>query len=405
MWAERSCFYHIYPFGMCGDKGFGKIYEAIEQMKYFGADAVYLGPVFESVNHGYDTTDYFKIDRRLGDEEAFKNLCQTFHQNGIKIVLDGVFNHVGREFWAFLDVKHQREASPYVDWFRINWQSNNRYDDGFAYEAWEGCEDLIKLNLRNDEVKKHLLEAVKFWITDYGIDGLRLDVAYCLDKGFIKELRQHTNSLKADFWLMGEVLRGDYNRYMKSELLDSVTNYECYKGLYSSFNDKNMFEIAHSLQRQNNLYAGKMLYNFVDNHDVERIATILKDKRDLELLYTLLFAMPGIPSIYYGSEFGIEGSKKRHGDSAVRPYIENFAQNSLTDYLKSLNELRKTHLALANGTYRQLALTNETLVFMRENAAERVLCGINLGEIEFKYSGEENELVLAPKSAKIMPLN
>lgn len=404
MWAEKSCFYHIYPLGMCGDRGLNKIYEAIEQMNYIGADAVYLGPVFESVNHGYDTADYFHIDRRLGSNDAFRDVCRAFHQNGIKIVLDGVFNHIGREFWAFRDVRQNREASRYKDWFKIKWNCDNRFHDGLAYDGWEGCEDLVELNLNNPEVKDHLFAAVKSWTEDYDIDGLRLDVAYCLDRNFLKDLHSFTKNLKPDFWLMGEVLRGDYNRWMNDEMLDSVTNYECYKGLYSSFNDKNMFEIAHSIKRQDNLYRGRKMYNFVDNHDVERIATILKDRRNLAALYTLLFAIPGIPSIYYGSEFGIEGSKKKHGDAAVRPYIEKFEQNALTEELKKLNDLRKKHSALADGDYQELALSNEVLVFARQNAKERIICAVNAGDKEFAYKGEGGDLLLEPHSAQIIPV-
>lgn len=401
MWAEESCFYHIYPLGMCGDKGFDKVYEAIEQMKYLGTDAVYLGPVFESLCHGYDTKDYFHIDKRLGTNQSFQKLCCAFHKNNIRIVLDGVFNHVGREFWAFRDVREKREDSLYKDWFNIKWSGNNRFNDGFCYDAWEGCEDLVKLNLKNNDVKKHLFAAITSWIQDYDIDGLRLDVAYCLDLGFLKELHQLTKGLKGDFWLMGETLHGDYNRWMNKEMLDSVTNYECYKGFYSSCNDKNMFEIAHSLKRQDNLYHGKMMYNFVDNHDVGRIATMLKDKRNLLPLYTLLFAMPGIPSIYYGSEFGLEGNKKKNGDQAVRPYIETFEQNSLTNELKKLCEFRKKHSALISGNYEELLLNNEVLVFVRENNDERVICAINIGDKDFIYKNEEQDVLLVPHSALI----
>lgn len=402
MWAEKSCFYHIYPLGMCGSCGLGKIYEAIPQMKFIGADALYLGPVFESVFHGYDTKDYFRIDRRLGSNEDFQRLCRELHAKGVRIVLDGVFNHVGRDFWAFKEVRERKQDSPYQNWFKIKWDGNNRFNDGFIYEAWEGCEDLVKLNLQNAEVKNHLFEAVNSWIRDYDIDGLRLDVAYCLDKNFIKELRRLTKGLKSDFWLMGEVLRGDYNVFVNDEMLDSVTNYECYKGLYSSFNDKNMFEIAHSLERQKNLYHDKKFYNFADNHDVSRIASMLKDKRHLEPLYTLLFAMPGIPSIYYGSEFGLEGSKKRDGDRAVRPCVEKFEQTALTMYIKNLNNLRKEHPALYGGDYKQLALSNEILVFERQLPTDRVVCAINAGDKEYVYKLNGQELVLAPYSGCII---
>lgn len=399
--AEKSIFYHIYPLGFCGNEGIKKVINSIEHIKYTGANAVYFSPVFESLHHGYDTSDYYKIDRRLGTNEDFKEVCSALHANDISIVLDGVFNHVGRDFWAFQDVKTHKGNSRYCDWFKLHWNCNNRYDDGFAYEDWEGCDDLVKLNLQNPEVKSHLFEAVRFWVENFNIDGLRLDVAYCLDLDFLRELHNFCKTLKPNFWLMGETLHGDYNTWMNPEMLDSVTNYECYKGLFSSCNDKNMFEIAYSMNRQKSLYGGKFLYNFVDNHDVNRISTNLKDKRDLKLIYTLLFCMPGIPSVYYGSEIGLEGDKNLCGDRVLRPYLENIFGNDLTEHISRLSSLRKENEAFVYGEYKQLQLTNEVLVFSREMNNEKVVCAINIGEKDFRFSGADVEAVLPPKSSHV----
>lgn len=381
--ANNSIFYHIYPLGFCKNKGLDKITETIPHIKYLGCNALYLGPIFESVNHGYDTIDFFKIDRRLGDNEKFKEVSKKLHENDISIVLDGVFNHVGRDFWAFNDVKNLKGYSKYCDWFKLHWDCNNKFNDGFCYDFWEGCEDLVKLNLQNSELKNHIFAAIKFWIEEFQIDGLRLDVAYCLDKQFLKELHTFCKNLKSDFWLMGETLHGDYNQWMNPEMLDSVTNYACYKGLFSSCNDKNMFEIAHSLIRQKSLYNDKFLYNFLDNHDVSRLKSVLKDKRDLKLLYTLLFAMPGIPSIYYGSELGIEGDKEAYGDSVLRPYIDCFYGNDLTEHIAKLGALRKNHESLTFGDFNQIELTNEAFIFSRDNGKEQATIAINVGEKPF----------------------
>lgn len=402
MWAENSIFYHIYPLGFCKNSGIQKVKDIIEHIKYVGADAIYFGPVFQSTNHGYDTADYFWIDSRLGTNEDFKDVCETLHRNGIKIVLDGVFNHVGRDFWAFKDVLQNRENSKYCDWFFIDWSGNNRYNDGFRYLDWEGCDDLVKLNLKNKEVRTHLFDAIKSWVGNFDIDGLRLDVAYCLDKDFIKELHNFAKSLKNDFWLMGETVHGNYNKWMNDRMLDSVTNYECYKGLYSSCNDKNLFEIAHSLKRQDTLYGGKYMYNFLDNHDVNRISSSLKDKRDLKAVYAMLYTMPGIPSIYYGSEIGIEGDKDKFGDDVLRPCLDNLYGNDLTDYINKLSNIRRNNPVMISGKYRELELSSENFVFSRENDNSKAVCAVNISDNDYTAYVDDIEIKIPPKSAKIL---
>lgn len=326
MWAYESVFYQIYPLGFCGapfendgvlEHRILKVNDWIPHIKKLGADAIYFSPVFESDTHGYNTRDYTKIDTRLGTNEDFAQVCDNLHKDGIKVVLDGVFNHVGRGFWAFQDVLKNRESSPYVNWFgRIAFDGNSNYNDGLWYEGWEGNYDLVKLNLRNEDVIQHIFSAIKGWVDEFDIDGLRLDVAYCLDHDFLRRLREFCDSLKPDFFLVGETLHGDYNQIMNDAMLHSVTNYECYKGLYSSFNSMNMFEINHSLLRQFGpeqwtLYKGKHLLSFVDNHDVTRVASILTNEKHLPLIYALAFGMPGIPCVYYGSEWGEKAKKRR----------------------------------------------------------------------------------------------
>ena len=411
MWAEESNFYHIYPLGLCAssernnfdgsiNNSLYKIEEQIEHLKNLGINAIYFGPLFESSAHGYDTADYYKIDSRLGSNENFERLGKKLHENGIKYVVDGVFNHVGRDFWAFKDIKANKKSSNYCDWFFINWNCNNRYNDGFSYQDWEGCDDLVKLNLKNPYVKEHLFNAVKFWIEKFDIDGLRLDVAYCLDKDFMKELHNFTKNLKNDFWLLGEAVHGDYNSLANPEMLDSVTNYECYKGLYSSFNDKNMFEIAHSVKRQENLYKGKHLYSFLDNHDVSRIASSLKDKRDLKLVYSLMFVLPGVPSIYYQSEFGIEGAKS-DGDKALRPKTRYMDYSDLTNHIKNLCELNKKYKSFSYGQYEEIKLTNEFFCFARNLNEENTICAINISDKEEHLNYQGLEITLPPKSEQI----
>ena len=335
MWAYNETFYQIYPIGFCGapvhndgvtEHRILKIGEWAEYLGDLGIGSIILNPIFESDNHGYDTRDFRKIDCRLGTNEDFKEVCEKLHDNNVKIMLDGVFNHVGRGFWAFKDVQEKKWDSPYKDWFHISFDGNSAYNDGFWYEGWEGHFELVKLNLQNPAVVDYLLDCVKMWIEEFGIDGLRLDVAYCLDHNFMRRLRSFCEELKPGFALIGEVLFGDYNLIVNDEMLHSCTNYECYKGIFSSFNCMNMFEIAHSLNRQFGpeqwcIYRGKHLMTFVDNHDVTRIASILTNKNHLPLAYGLLFGMPGIPCIYYGSEWGIQGRRGHNSDTELRPRI------------------------------------------------------------------------------------
>lgn len=397
MWAYESVFYQIYPIGFCGaplqNDGIcvprvKKIGDWAEYISDMGADAIYLSPIFDSDSHGYDTRDFRKIDCRLGTNKDFAKVCNQLHDQDIKVVLDGVFNHVGRGFWAFQDVLKNRESSPYKDWFFINFGGNSNYNDGLWYEGWEGHFELVKLNLRNDAVVNHIFDCIKGWVEEFDIDGLRLDVAYCLDRDFVKRLRGFCNGLKPDFFLVGEMLHGDYNQLVNDEMLHSVTNYECYKGLYSSFNSMNLFEIASSLGRQFGpenwtLYRGKHLLNFVDNHDVTRVASILTNPKHLPLIYGLLFAMPGIPCVYYGSEWGALGQKEKGNDAHLRPCFEETVENDLSNMISKMAVVHRKEPALCYGSYEKLLLTNKQYIFERAYEGERIMIAINADDQPF----------------------
>jgi len=390
MWAEQSVFYQIYPLGFCGAprendgiqiNRIGRIGDWAGHIQKLGADAVYLSPIFESDRHGYDTRDYRKIDCRLGSNEDFAKVCRTLHDHGIKVVLDGVFNHVGRGFWAFRDVQDKKWDSPYKDWFHISFDGNSNYNDGFWYEGWEGHYELVKLNLQNPAVVDYLLDTVRFWAEQFDIDGLRLDVAYCLDKDFLRRLRSFCDSLKPEFFLVGETLHGDYNQWVNDEMLHSCTNYECYKGLYSALNSMNLFEIVHSLKRQYGpepwtLYKGRHLLCFADNHDVTRAASILQNPAHLPLMYGILFGMPGIPCVYYGSEWGALGEKSQ-GDDALRPGFDKPEWTELTDQIAAMAKAHRESEALCWGDFQDLVLTNRQAVFQRRSEHERVLVAVN----------------------------
>ena len=405
-WITNSVFYHIYPIGFCGCERFSadissasavprisKISDWIPHLRSMSVNAVYLGPVFHSVSHGYDTIDYKKIDPRLGTNEDFSAVCKALHENGIRIVLDGVFNHVGRDHPAFLDVRKNRDRSRYCGWFRgLNFGGNSPYNDGFGYEGWNGCYDLVKLNLDNPEVTDMLCDAVSYWIDEWDIDGIRFDAADCLTYDFIKKIHSLTRSKKSDFWLMGEIIHGNYKNWVNPDMFDSVTNYQCYKGIYSSHNDHNFFEIAHNIEYVSNQYGNLYLYNFLDNHDVARIATQLRNPEHIYCCYTLMFTMYGIPSIYYGSEFGIKGAKGKGelADAEIRPCLDlddiPHRNERLLKHITALGSLRTRLEPLCTGSYSKMELKNSSFLYKREKDGEEVYIALNINDSDYTFN-------------------
>lgn len=389
-WYERGVFYHMYPLGMTGapkhndatevTNRFKELDKWIPHIRSLGCSAIYIGPVFESASHGYDTRDYKLVDRRLGDNDSFRNFVAQCHQEGIKVIVDGVFNHTGREFFAFKDIQEKRRDSPYKDWYKgVNFDWQSPCGDSFGYEAWQGHFELPCLNLFNPDVRSYLFDVIRFWIDEFDIDGIRLDCANVLDFNFMKEMRSRTETMKEDFWLMGEVIHGDYSRWVNSEMLHSVTNYELHKSLYSGFNDHNFFEIAHNVRRLEAI--GRQLYTFVDNHDEDRIATKLNLREHLFPIYLCLFTLPGIPSVYYGGEWGIEGKRTNTSDEALRPAIsidqEGELHCELTDLIAQLGQIHRRQEALHTGCYQELLLTNRQYAFARHGEDSVIIAAVN----------------------------
>lgn len=396
MWFNESIIYQIYPLGLCGAPEINdgiqehrilKIADYIPHLVRLNIDAVYFCPIFESTSHGYDTADYSKIDVRLGSNEDFRFICQKLHDNGIRVILDGVFNHVGRDFFAFSDLREKKWESVYKDWFNVSFDGNSNYNDGFWYEGWEGHYELVKLNLDNPAVRQYLFDCVSQWIDEFDIDGLRLDVAYMLNRGFMRELRGVCLDKKSDFFLAGEMIHGNYSDIVNPDMLHSATNYECFKGIYSSFNSMNMFEIGHSLRNRFGnedwcAYRGMHLIAFADNHDVTRLASNLANQNHLIPAYGILMAMPGIPCIYYGSEWAIEG-RKEDGDRALRPSIDTPCTNELTEFISKAAKIHRERKSLCYGSFDILHLTNKQLIFERKYEDERIIVMINADENEY----------------------
>uniref|UniRef100_UPI000A5E978B alpha-amylase family glycosyl hydrolase n=1 Tax=Clostridium sp. NkU-1 TaxID=1095009 RepID=UPI000A5E978B len=362
---------------------FGELCEWISHIRSLGCNAIYIGPLFESSTHGYDTRDYQMVDRRLGNREGFQEFVSRCHKAGIKVVVDGVFNHTGREFFAFQDIINHREISPYREWYRgINFAGSSPLGDSFGYEAWQGHFELPCLNLFNPAVRQYLFDTVQFWINTFDIDGIRLDCANVLDFGFMKELRKRTAEMKEDFWLMGEVIHGEYGRWANPGMLHSVTNYELHKSIYSGHNDHNYFEIAHNVKRLESI--GSQLYTFVDNHDENRIASKLNNTEHLYPVYTLLFTLPGIPSVYYGSEFGMKGKRTNTEDSMLRPQVSICEIRELScplkDFISKLGHIHEQNPEFHGGRYQELFLTNRQYAFARFHEKQAIITAVNNDE-------------------------
>ncbi len=403
-WYDEAIFYHIYPLGLTGAPKENPYSEPVHRLntllpwishiKEIGCNAVYIGPLFESVGHGYETTDYKKLDSRLGTNEDLRSFVAECHRQGIHVILDGVFNHTGRDFFAFKDIRQNRENSPYKDWYcNVNFWSNNSFGDGFSYENWGGYDLLAKLNQHNPQVKDYICDVIRFWVREFDIDGIRLDAADVMDFEYMKALRRVANEVKADFWLMGEVIHGNYSRWANDGTLHSVTNYMLHKALYSAHNDHNYFEIAHTIKYVNDLTGNRLkLYTFTDNHDVERIYTKLRNKAHFVPVHIMLYTLPGIPSVYYGSEFGIEGKKERFSDDSLRPalnyedYKDAVKTNPCTKLISALGRIRQNTPALSYGNYRELELQTTHFAYERSLDGKSVIIAVNNADNDVSIS-------------------
>jgi glycosidase len=362
-------------------------------LKQQNFSAVYFTPIFSSTNHGYDTKDYFQIDARFGTNQQFRELVDALHQAGIAVVVDGVFNHVGREFWAFRDVVEKREQSQYLDWFEnlqleVDAQNGSAQyypEDNLNYSGWEGNFDLVTLNHQSESLQKHLFDAVDFWVQEFGIDGVRLDVAYLLPDQFLHNLRAHFPGL----YLLGEQIHGDYKRLLEAGL-NSVTDYNLYKAIWSAMHDKNFFELNWTLQEHQKDYPGMQLWSFLDNQDTDRIASRFLVQGDggeyvdealLRMAYFLLFTLPGTPSVYYGAESALHNPQvqtKRidgapNADDEIRQHVKiphalegsDQADAALAGHISHLVWRKNTDPDLAGTDYEMLELTNTFIKYRR----------------------------------------
>lgn len=399
-------FYHIYPLGMLGNEKISYLHQFIPHMKSINTNGLYLGPVFSSLSHGYDTVDYLQVDKRLGSNQDLYHFVHDCHQQDIDVILDCVFNHVSRDFFAFQDVLINKQQSIYCGWFRLDFSKNNCRNDGFAYDTWDGYDELVKLNLKDQGVVEYLLDVSRKWIAWFDIDGIRLDAADVMDRDFIHLLTVEMKKIKKDFYVVAEMVRGNYAEMIKHTEITSVTNYECYKGLYSSLNDANYFEIAYSLKR---LFTEQvpLLYNFVDNHDVNRVASQLNDEDQLYPLYLMLYTIPGIVSLYYKSEFASKGIRTSSSDSQLRTqfrFDEVDTSHPLYRFIQKISSIRKKNPILQNGSYKEVIVDHQLIGYLRSDGTTQLLILINSSKKPVNLNAEQQRKIAAELGTQLYDL-
>lgn len=367
-WVEHAIWWQIYPLGFVGafpadppptadEHRLRRVAEWFDHALELGASGVALGPVFASQTHGYDTTDHYAVDPRLGDDSDFDHLVTEARSRGLRILLDGVFNHVGSEFG-----RHREAVAGGDDsWFR-------KGRNGLA--TFEGHGGLITLNHRNPEVVDYVVDVMLHWLRR-GADGWRLDAAYAVPAEFWAKVLPRVRSEFPDAWFVGEVIHGDYAGIVSASTFDSVTQYELWKAMWSSLNDVNFHELDHALTRHDQFLETFVPLTFVGNHDVTRIASQLSDERHVGHALAVMLTIGGTPSVYAGDEWAYRGVKEERfgGDDAVRPEFP--VRPSESDHLghdtfrlhQHLIGLRRRHPWLHHARTTALHLTNGQYVY------------------------------------------
>lgn len=409
-WYQNAVFYQIYPYSFCGAPRYkeentmldrlSKISLWIPHLKKMGVTALYLNSIFESMEYGYDISDLKIVDKRLGNNKTFKNLCDELHKNDMKIIIDAIFNYVGRDFWAFKDVQKNGVASKYCGWFQnLNFGKKSPYGDEFCYEGIDGRFNLVKLNLRNPNLINYLFEIMEFWINEFDIDGIKFDSAEFMDFDFFKRARKHCKKIKPDFWLLGDISQGDYKRWVNSEMLDSATNYELCNAIYNTFNEENFHILNHLVNKQYGnlgLYKGMNLFNFADNHVLNKIMSSIKNENHVLNIYTILYTIVGVPSIYYGSEFSLKGEKINNFYEELRPCLEleelDFKKSEIYNHLKELGKIYKEYVSLRKGSYQTVLVEKSYWIYKKEYENQVSYIFMNLTDVEVEIKSDIEKL-------------
>jgi cyclomaltodextrinase / maltogenic alpha-amylase / neopullulanase len=395
-WVQHVVWWHLYPLGFVGAPPVAaEAAEPVHRLRRLepwldyaielGASGLALGPVFASHSHGYDTVDHFRIDPRLGDDGDFDALVAAAHRRGLRVLLDGVFNHVGRGFPAFAAVLRGGPAAPQGSWFHLSWPRPWRRGVEPRYATFEGHSSLVALNHAEPAVIEHVAAVMTYWLAR-GVDGWRLDAAYAVPPAFWAAVLPRVRAEHPEAYVVGEVIQGDYPAIVRASGMDAVTQYELWKAIWSSLNDGNFFELAHALDRHNRFLDTLVPLTFVGNHDVTRLASQLHDQRHLAHALATLLTVGGTPSIYAGDEQGFLGVKEHRagGDDAVRPVFPDTPAQLAPDgwgvyrLHQQLIGVRRRHPWLHHARAEPLHLTNTQLVYQVGRDRQRLLVALNL---------------------------
>ena len=397
-WVEYAFCWQVFPLGFVGAEPENRAAEPetrhrlpaitarLEHVVELGASTLLLGPVFAAESHGYDTVDFFAVDPRLGSREDLVELFDAAHERGLRVLLDGVFNHVGRRFARFAAMVEHGPGSVDEEWFRVRWAPGARPGDVPAYDDFEGHGQLVTLNHDSPAVRDFVVEVMCHWL-EAGADGWRLDAAYAVPVAFWAEVSRRVRERFPEAYLVGEVIHGDYPSFVTDGGLDSVTQYELWKAIRSSIADRNFYELAHALGRHAEFLETFVPLTFVGNHDVTRIASALPAEH-LAHAVALLCCVGGTPSVYYGDELGWRGVKEERfgGDDAIRPPFpaddSDFgpADRAALDLYRELIGVRRRNPWLHRATTTAPSLDNEYAVFRSSAADQWLSLALNLSD-------------------------
>lgn len=391
--------YHVFPLGALRApyRNIRELTSLIPHLQSLRVDSILLGPVFKSETHGYDVTDMYHLDPRLGNNEDLKIMVRDFHNAGLHVFFDAVWNHSSRHHFAYKDLRERGQNSPYANWYRNpRFNTPNLCGDSFTVDCWSGFQELPAFNLRNPDVERELIHNAEYWMDEFGIDGIRIDAAENMDLEFLRHLATACHQKRPDFWMMGEVVFGDPKRWLEAGL-NSVTNYQTYKSCWSSLNDGNMFELAYNLNQlfddKSGTCKGAGLQLFNENHDTNRIYSQLKNKQDNFVQHLLFHTLPGVPTIYYGEEFALNATKGGSDDWNLRPSLDlaKFAnqtpagQENLLSEIRHLAGIRLDCDALRDGGYQQEFVHSQQLAFWRTHQNGDALVLINLQDAPVQF--------------------
>lgn len=402
-WVRHAVFWHVYPLGFLGAERTREelgvevrhrlpgLLPWLDHAARLGASALLLGPVFESRTHGYDTTDHLRVDARLGDTSDLLAVVEAARARGLRVVLDGVFNHVGQDFEMYRRALAEGPASPAARWFRLHWPDPDAPDGGGAptHDDFEGHAALVALNHDEPQVADYVVHVMTYWL-DRGVDGWRLDAAYAVPPAFWRPVLERVRERHPEAYVVGEVIHGDYTGIVAESGMDAVTQYELWKAVWSSLNDRNFWELEHALGRHATFCRDFAPLTFVGNHDVTRIASRLADRRHVEHAVVLLLTVGGVPSIYAGDEAGYLGVKEERfgGDDAIRPefgsppIVSGAGENTVAADLVRLHQhligLRRRNPWLHTATTAPLHLTNTQYVYESRSGEHALVVALNI---------------------------